>query len=52
MSTVNVIMYLTCMDKFMYMQACLINLIIRYMHIMIEFVRHACMYSGTIKALS
>ena len=32
MSTVNVIMHLTCMDKFMYMQACLTSSIIICMH--------------------
>ena len=32
MSTVNVIMHLTCMDKFMYMRACLTSSIIICMH--------------------
>ena len=44
MSTVNVIMHLTCIDKFMYMQACLTSSLINYMH--------ACFARNYLEALS
>ena len=44
MSTVNVTIHLTCMDKLMYMQACLTSSLINYMH--------ACFARNYLEALS